>query len=483
MKNYQDDFLGWAGDCVRITDKLTGKSVPFTPNAPQRRVIALLEEQRIKGLPIRMILLKARQWGGSTLVQIYMAWMQLVRHTGWNSVICAHVKDAAAGIRGMYSRLLKEYPESLKSGKGKDWVLSPYEKSNSIVEIAARDSRITLATAGAPNSVRGSNFSMAHLSEVAFWGDGDKAVAEEIVRTVCGTVPRVPDSLIVMESTANGRHGYFYEEWQRAVDGKSDKTPVFVPWYEIEIYRKHIPEKSREKVIAGFDAYEKSLLEMGVDPECVAWYHDKRREYPTHEAMMAEFPSTADEAFAASGMFDPFSEEQLPSLIGSLPEASGFEQWLLVLLVAEDPASRALCLLRIDENGVTAVKSFKASGNFPGIAADCAALARRHDARIILGCLSNAADSGHARWMLKRLEQLDLDIYHNENDEPVVMVNETELSILIDRHHDLISKNSIFEMEGEALKAYRSFRISAPGEHPEVTARLLGLLEADDISY
>ena len=59
-ENFKNDFLGWAEKCVRITDKLTGQTVPFCPNAPQRRVLAIRDEQRRAGKPIRIILLKAR---------------------------------------------------------------------------------------------------------------------------------------------------------------------------------------------------------------------------------------------------------------------------------------------------------------------------------------------------------------------------------------------------------------------------------------
>ena len=114
VQRYMEDFPRWCEECVTVIDKLTGAPVPFRLNAPQRRVAAVMEGQRRQGRPIRLILLKARQWGGSTLVQVYMAWMQMVRHRGWNSLICGHVKDASANIRGMYSMLLREYPASLK---------------------------------------------------------------------------------------------------------------------------------------------------------------------------------------------------------------------------------------------------------------------------------------------------------------------------------------------------------------------------------
>ena len=75
MERYAENFSLWAEECVKVIDKESGREVPFRLNAPQRRVAALMEKQRRARLPVRVILLKARQWGGSTLVQVYMAWM------------------------------------------------------------------------------------------------------------------------------------------------------------------------------------------------------------------------------------------------------------------------------------------------------------------------------------------------------------------------------------------------------------------------
>ncbi len=78
--------------------------IPFELNYAQRYVLSVLEEMRHKGVPIRIILLKARQWGGSTLVQLYMAWIQLFVMEGWYSVIIAQTKDTAKRIKAMYKK-------------------------------------------------------------------------------------------------------------------------------------------------------------------------------------------------------------------------------------------------------------------------------------------------------------------------------------------------------------------------------------------
>ena len=85
------DFPFWAATFVYIKNKEVGEpDCLFRLTYPQRRFVAMLERMRLTGKPIRIILLKARQWGGSTTSQLYMAWMQLIHRTGLNSLIITY---------------------------------------------------------------------------------------------------------------------------------------------------------------------------------------------------------------------------------------------------------------------------------------------------------------------------------------------------------------------------------------------------------
>lgn len=256
-----------------------------------------MERQRLAGKPIRLILLKARQWGGSTLILLYMAWIQLYHTENWHSLICAHFKDASTTIRGLYSQLVDNYP----AGRLPEGVkLVPYEGMRSVRLLAGRGCRISVCSAENVDAARGADYSMAHLSEVAFWADTPGKKASDLVRAICGSVPRVPLSMIVMESTANGVGNFFHREWVRAVAGESDKTPVFVAWHEIEMYREELTV-SPEALDASLTDYERRIKEQfSLDDEQINWYHNKSREYPSHDQMTAEYPSTQAEAFAAS---------------------------------------------------------------------------------------------------------------------------------------------------------------------------------------
>lgn len=466
MKEYYENFEKWCRDCVCITDKLTGATVPFVLNAPQRRVLGELEKMRREGRPIRMIMLKARQWGGSTLIQTYMAWMQLVRHTGWNSLICAHVKDASANIRGMYSRLLREYPERLKEGNQKEWQFVPYEKSTNINRIPSRDCLVAIATALSPNGVRGGNFSMAHLSEVAFWGEGDWDVAEQIVRTVCGSITLSEDSLIVMESTANGEDNYFHSEWLRAVEGKSDKVPVFVAWHEIEIYSRPVADEERRTLLDSLDDYERSLMQnQGVSLEHIAWYHDKRREYTTHRQMMSEYPSTPEEAFASTGtkLFSP-EEIELITCPKPSPQAdtlpSGCKSFctprrntIITLFPGDKDAPHTLCVCSLIGERVAAVAEWEAKVSLNSALGVVAELSRIYSAPIAI--ISTGAES-HAKWFVSRALRRNVALHYGEDSSPVVMLNLQSAVEIIDAHREMMTCGKIIEYNPQVMKLYET---------------------------
>lgn len=230
------DFEFWAVMFVRVKDKMGDGDVPFRLNRPQRKLLLRLETQRRAGKPVRLILLKARQWGGSTLVQLYMAWIQLVHRKNWHSVICAHLKDAAAHIKGIYTKLLDSYPAWLMPD-GVPPRFRPYERTGNTSVIEGSGSRVTVTSAETPESVRGSDAVMAHLSEVAFWPrtrQRSPRVVGAFGVWVGGVVARFSDCH--GEYGQPGTGNYFHQECERAKRGESDKEFLFIPWYEIEMY-------------------------------------------------------------------------------------------------------------------------------------------------------------------------------------------------------------------------------------------------------
>lgn len=299
----RNDFEFWAEQCVRIQHKLTGQMVPFVLNGAQRKVLRVLEGQRCSSRPIRVIVLKARQWGCSTLIAYYMAWLQLMHTENRHSAVCAHCMNAATMIRGLYNDLVQNYPEDLRPEGLK---FKRHAPGSSAYELTPCHALVSAVSAKNPDAARGISISMAHLTEVAYWPDSRAYSPKNVVRAIASNVPRVPNTVVVMESTANGAGGFFHEEWKRAMDGKSDKIAVFAPWYEVEMNSEELdcePEEFWERL----DEYERSLWNIGLTFEQINWYHNKTLEVGSRIMMMREYPTSAEEAFSNQqpGVFPP----------------------------------------------------------------------------------------------------------------------------------------------------------------------------------
>lgn len=307
---HRHDFEYWAATCVNIRHKVSGSRGPLILNAPQRRVVAILEADRLAGRPIRLVMLKARQWGGSTLIQMYFAWIQTVHRLNWHSLICAQHQNTASTIRAIYSAMLREYPEQYWQGDTAPR-FSVFEGSRNTREITGRGCNVTISSAAAQEATRGLDCAMAHLSEVAFWKDTDNRSPVDFIRAVCGGIPYIPYSMIVLESTANGVGNYFHLEWLRACSGESNRRAIFVPWYEIEMYRMDIPDP--EAFIRTLNPYELSLWDRGLTLEMIYWYRHRLDDIGSSTAMQAEYPTTPEEAFVATNS-SVFNSEEIERL-------------------------------------------------------------------------------------------------------------------------------------------------------------------------
>ena len=334
------DFPFWAATIAKIKNKKGGKNVPFILNFPQRYLLEKLERMRKAGAPIRIILLKARQWGGSTLIQLYIAWIQLVHKEGWYSSIVAQDKSTSYKIMEMFSKLLAEYPPwmlNLSSDNQIEFGSYGRSQNDFIIKQSSkvvRDSVISIGSVLAPQSIRGGDIACFHASEVGVWSETAQWNPENIIRSVAGSILDEPLTMIIFESTANGTGNYFHKEWLRANlkdgdEGKSQMLPVFVPWYMIALYKKNFKSKKEkaefahwllenkvnEKPFGAPDAgqYYWWLLEKGATLENINWYINKRKTFNDHADMAAEFPSDDVEAFKHSGqrVFNMYHVEEV----------------------------------------------------------------------------------------------------------------------------------------------------------------------------
>lgn len=292
------DFEFYCISCITITGKGTGKDIPFRLNRAQRHLLYHLEKLRLSNAPIDIILCKARQWGGSTLTQLYMFWIQTVHRRNWNSVICGHVESAARVVSGMLQKAVDKMPLWIF---GTGVKTSPYQGSAKTRSINISNSRYSVGSAEKPENLRSEDISMAHLTEVGLWKVTKGKKPEDLVQAIFGSVLSGPYTVKVLESTAKGVGNYFHRTWLDAVAGNNNFTPVFVPWFMIDIYSEYLDPNSYNAFISTMNEYEHWLFDLGATLEAISWYRKKLLEVKDKWRMCSEFPSTASEAFQSSG--------------------------------------------------------------------------------------------------------------------------------------------------------------------------------------
>lgn len=332
------DFAFWAATLVYIKNKEVGQpDCLFRLTYPQRRFVEMLERMRRAGKPIRIILLKARQWGGSTTSQIYMAWLQLVHRTGLNSLIISNYNKGSETIKGMFKKMIEAYPVSMLHDVGdvyseNEEKLVGVGRSGLTQLVPQRNATISIGSAESPDSCRGGDYALVHLSEVGLWKATDGKKPEDIVRSACSGVLYRPYTMIVYESTANGVGNFFHNEYVAAKDPeiKSQFEPLFISWFDIELYQ--LPFENNEELerfatwlyhnrlngSAPSDREECGkylwwLWEIGATLEGIHWYVEERAKYHDHGSMASEYPSDDVEAFVNSGaaVFDKYAVEAL----------------------------------------------------------------------------------------------------------------------------------------------------------------------------
>jgi hypothetical protein len=272
---------------VKIRDKV-GRIIDFKLNEPQQKLYDIIKEQKKLGKPVRIIILKARQMGFSTLTESIL-FKETATKFNVNTGIIAHKEEATTNLFTMSKRIYDNLPEEMK----------PAKKSSNAKELifdnkegTGLKSKIKCMTAGADGVGRSDTFNNLHISELAFWGDG----ARETMLGLMQAVPNAPNTMVIIESTANG-YEYFKDMWDKAVKGESDFIPLFVGWQDLKEYQMEYTgftlTEEEEKIKAAFNLTNEQLTwrRWCIANNCGGDLNSFKQEYPM----------TPEEAFITSG--------------------------------------------------------------------------------------------------------------------------------------------------------------------------------------
>lgn len=312
--------MDYIESCLKIKTK-SGMVVPFRLNDAQRKLYAVAKRQQDDGKPVRLIILKARQLGFSTLTE-GLIFHACATRKNVNALIVAHREDATANLFRMSKLFYDELPAPVKpmlrASNAQELVFENPSKLRS--EREARPglrSRIRCATAGGRGIGRSDTLQCVHLSEYAFWPDGADGKASTLAG-ILQAVPSLPGTMVVIESTANGFED-FKERWDAAVAGENDFEPVFFAWFENPEYSMPVvpgtewtPEERDLKA-----AYQLTDEQLQWRRWCIA-----NNCGGSLDMFRQEYPASPGEAFLHSGT-GVFDNEQIVLRLERLPTPAG----------------------------------------------------------------------------------------------------------------------------------------------------------------
>lgn len=260
----------------------------FKLNKPQMKLYNLVKKMIEEKKPIRVIILKARQMGFSTLVEAIIFAMTTL-NKNIKAGIVAHEEKATTNLLNMfkfyYNHLPKELQPETKATNTKEVI---YDTADG----KGLGSSITCMTATPDGIGRSATFDFLHLSEYAFWKCDKNGTYSDLMQAV----PDSPKSMVFIESTANGFDD-FKKKWDKAVLGESDYEPLFVAWHEMEEYRRPYYgfELTKEE--------QELMLLYKLDLDQITW----RRWCIANNCggdlnkFNQEYPACPEDAFIASG--------------------------------------------------------------------------------------------------------------------------------------------------------------------------------------
>lgn len=274
---------------VKGDDEAEGLVLPFKPNAAQLEFLDRLWH--------RNIILKARQLGFTTLISIVWLDHALFNANSRCGIIAQDREAAEVIFRDKVKFAYDNLPAHLKKA------MPLARDSATELLFAHNNSSIRVAT-----SMRSGTIHRLHISEFGKICAKYPEKAEEVVR---GSLPAVPLSgVAIIESTAEGQEGKFYEMTQAAkasADAGKQLTERdyrfhFFPWWADPNYRMD-PERviitdKDEKYFDSIEAGQNCTL----DDRQRAWYVATRdADFAGDQtSMWQEYPSTPTEAFQVS---------------------------------------------------------------------------------------------------------------------------------------------------------------------------------------
>lgn len=293
-------LAAWCETYGKIQDK-EFEIKPLKLNPLQRDFCRAIEYCLSRDLPIRLILLKPRQKGCSTISMAAAYWM--MRRSPAKMMVIGGLKEQSGNLW----EILQRYNEHDSFDWGEAARIGEEEAKFGNGSIARK------GTAKNPESCRSATLKILIGTEVARWAEDGVANAEKIITGAMASVPKLPGTMVILESTARGPSGLFYKRWQRSVsleDLDNGVIPdpgqfirIFSPWHVHADSSMPLSSAKRAELQASLTHEEKDdQSRWGLTLEQIYYRRITTENDCEGDPVIfrREYPFTPAEAFAAS---------------------------------------------------------------------------------------------------------------------------------------------------------------------------------------
>lgn len=302
------DMFGWVED----REKKLRKADPA--NNIQGQIFDAYEWCQANGVPCNIIGLKSRKEGLSTGASA-LAYHHLQEHKSEGVVIGTDHETSDTLMR-----MLVRYAEKDAYPWGQKFAFRPAENRG----LWSHGSVVKRDTAIDPKAGRSSTVQVLIATEVAHWPAAGVRSADETMLSILNSMPDIPNLLRVVDSTANGAAGWFYQTYQGAVtfaERRAGKLgngwiKIFEPWHASPLRQMPVTSEERVEIPESSTPRERAgVIEFGWTVEQIKW----RRETIATKCggnetkFDQEYPESEAVAFATSGSIR-FDREGLANL-------------------------------------------------------------------------------------------------------------------------------------------------------------------------
>ncbi len=368
------DFDYYREKFLRVRPREGGERVPFILNSAQRVLHARIEREREVFGMVRALIPKARRMGVSTYIG-GRYFHKTATTFGRRAQVVAHRTDSATNLHREIKQFYEGLPPSIRPHLGASNARELiFDKLKSLYKVASADGG---------DIGRSDDFHLLHLSEAAFFDS-----TEDLSSGLLQTVPDLPGTEIVEESTGNGASGMFFSQCEQAHrDGNKGPWRLhFLPWLVMPEYRTAVP--------IGWEApkdFEDYARLHGLDREQLYWFWLKNYAIATmnggqpetiHRLTRQEYPAVYSECFMADSTLDFYPASLVAAAMVNKPA----------------PSAGALKLLCVDPAGDGQDKPFVCDRQGSAIGAR------------VWGELASRDYNVQADWLVATYKRFDMDV-------------------------------------------------------------------------